>query len=76
METKTNVEVHDHLVIKSGLGLNNQKEIKNLIEEIYQIIEVIRNQDITPVREWKACPWFAKMVGADRNNPEAVNPKG
>jgi len=74
MKTKTNVEVHDGLVIQSGLPLNNQKEMKNIIEEIYQIIETIRNQDLASAREWKACPWVAKLVGADRNNPEAVNP--
>jgi hypothetical protein len=74
MKTKTNVEVPDRLVIKSELGLNNQKEMKNIIVEICQIIEVIRNQDLAPAREWKACPWFAKLVGADRVNPVAVNP--
>lgn len=75
MNTKTNVKVPDRLVLESGLGLNNQKEIRNLIEEICQIIEALRNQDITLAREWKACPWFEKIVGAERFNPEAVNPK-
>jgi hypothetical protein len=75
MKAKTNVEVPDRLVIQSGLGLNKQKDIENFIQEINQIIEAVRNQDIASARAWKACPWFEKIVGAGRNNPETVNPK-
>jgi hypothetical protein len=57
------------------LGLNKQKDIKNFIQEINQIIEAVRNQDIEPARAWKACPWFEKIVGAEQNNPAAANPK-
>jgi hypothetical protein len=46
--------------------------MKTVVEEIYKVVEEVRSQALQPAREWVSCPWFEKLVGANRN-PEANN---
>jgi hypothetical protein len=54
------------------IGREGQGDMKSLVEEIYKVIEEVRSQALEPAREWVPCPWFEKLVGANRN-PEANN---
>lgn len=71
MKTKRTVEVPDRLVLHSGLSKNKQMETKIFVEELHQVIDVIKSLDYLPAREWKACPCFEKQVGNEHQ--ETVN---
>jgi hypothetical protein len=51
----------------------DQKDQICIVERIQDFLEEVRSQVQAPSRMWDACPWFAKLVGVEKQDPQVKN---